>query len=97
MRILALEHEQPGAAHAAFTPDLLRAEARSLWDLQQQGIVREAYFRADRHNAVLVLECANAAAAQAHLATLPLVQAGLIDFEVIPLIPYDGFARLFTE
>jgi len=29
------------------------------------------------------------------LGTLPLVQAGLIAFEVIPLKPYPGLARLF--
>ena len=94
MRNLALEHERSGAA---FPPDLLRAEARRLWELQQQGIVREVCFRADRHEAVLMLECADDAEARSHLETLPLVQAGLIDFEVIPLIPYDGFARLFAR
>ena len=31
------------------------------------------------------------------LATLPLVQEGLITFELIPLAPYPGFARLFEQ
>ena len=31
------------------------------------------------------------------LETLPLVQAGLIRFEVIPLVPYPGFGRLFEK
>jgi len=31
------------------------------------------------------------------LETLPLAQAGLIGFEVIPLAPYPGFERLFGE
>ena len=31
------------------------------------------------------------------LATLPLVEAGLIDFELIPLTAYPGFARLFES
>ncbi len=92
MRILVLEHEQPGAS---FPPELLRAEARRVWELQQQGIVREIHFRADRHDAVLLLECADVAEARAHLDTLPLAQAGLIRFEIIGLVPYDGFARLF--
>ena len=26
----------------------------------------------------------------------PLVEQGLIDFEVIPLAPYPGFSRLFA-
>jgi hypothetical protein len=60
-------------------------------------VIREVYFRADRHAAVLVLECASSEEAQAVLATLPLVAAGLITFEVIPLAPYPGFARLFSE
>jgi hypothetical protein len=41
------------------------------------------------------LECADAAEAHRVLATLPLVRAGLIAFEVIPLKPYPGLARLF--
>jgi hypothetical protein len=30
------------------------------------------------------------------LASLPLVEEGLIIFEVILLVPHDGFARLFV-
>jgi hypothetical protein len=54
------------------------------------------YFRADRSEAVLVLECDSAETAQHALATLPLVQNGLIAFELIPLKAYPGFARLFS-
>ncbi|MFZ5820574.1 MAG: hypothetical protein ACOYYJ_11815 [Chloroflexota bacterium] len=43
------------------------------------------------------LECADVEEAKRLLATLPLVQAGLIAFEIIPLIPYPGFERLFGE
>jgi hypothetical protein len=31
------------------------------------------------------------------LATLPLVLTGLIEFEVVPLRTYPGFARLFEQ
>ncbi len=61
-----------------------------------RGVIRELYFRADREAAVLVLECENVAEAQHHLASLPLVKAGLIAFDVIPLKAYPGFARLFS-
>ena len=43
----------------------------------------------------MILECACTAEAQEVLGTLPLVQAGLITFEIIPLIPYHGLSRLF--
>lgn len=96
MKILALEQECPGISDNAFTPELLRQEAAKAWELHQAGVIRELYFRPDRHEAVLVLECVDVAEAQTFLRTLPLVQAGLITFELIPLVPYPGFARLFA-
>lgn len=96
MKILALEHEQAQAEAGQFTRELLRAEAQRLWELQQEDLLREAYFREDRNEAVLVLECASVDEARALLETLPLVQAGLIAFELIPLRPYPGLARLFV-
>jgi muconolactone delta-isomerase len=95
MKILALEKELPDATAEAFQP-LLKKEAQDVWELQQSGALREIYFNADQHTAVLVLECNDISAARQLLATLPLVHAGLITFDVIPLIPYDGFARLFA-
>lgn len=94
MKILALESEVPGVAAEAFKPHL-QAEAARVWELQQAGVLREIYFRADRSDAVLVLECADVAEAQRVLGTLPLVRKGLIAFDVIPLKPYPGLARLF--
>ena len=78
------------------TPDLLRAEAASLWELHQAGVVRQMFFRADRHEAVLLLEVTGPEAAKGALGELPLVRSGLIDFEIVPLRAYPGFARLFT-
>lgn len=95
MKILAVEHETPGITLDQFQPHL-QAEARRAWELYQQGIIRELYFDRDQHSAVLILECDDLPQAQAALSTLPLVRAGLITFELRPLIPYSGFARLFT-
>jgi hypothetical protein len=95
MKILAIEHELPGAEPQQFQ-QLGRAEALRAWELHQQGIIRELYFRADRPAAVLTLECASVAEAQAWLDTLPFVQHALIAFELIPLTAYPGFARLFN-
>ena len=94
MKILALEKEIPGKPATAFRA-LLKAEAAKAWELYHQGVVRELYFNAEEHTAILVLECQDVQAARQILAQLPLVQAGLIEFEIVPLIPYDGFERLF--
>lgn len=95
MKILALEQDVPGVKDEQFQPHL-KAEAARVWELYQAGLLREIYFRQDRTNAVLVLECADANEARRTLETLPLVRLGLIDFEVIALIPYPGFSRLFV-
>jgi muconolactone delta-isomerase len=97
MKILAIEHDPPDVRDDQFTKALLQAEARRAWELQQAGVIRELYFRADRDEAVLVLECTNVAEALEVLNTLPLVREKLIGFELIPLAAYPGFARLFGD
>ncbi len=96
MKILALEKAPPDIPDAAYEPHL-RAEALRAWQLYQDGIVRELYFRSDWPGAVLVLECSDVAAADAILATLPLVKHGLIRFDLVPLRAYPGFERLFRS
>jgi hypothetical protein len=97
MKILAIEHDPPDVHADQFTEALLHAEARRAWELQQAGIIREMYFRADRDEAVLVLECTNVEEALEVINTLPLVREKLIGFELIPLRAYSGFARLFAD
>ncbi len=73
-----------------------QAKALQTWELHQQGIIRELYFRANRNEAILVLECDDMEAAQKALAILPFVEQKLIAFDLIPLKAYPGFARLFA-
>lgn len=96
MKILAMEIETEGVKPEQFAPHL-KGEARHVWELYQGGTIRELYFRADRSEAVLILECRDVIEAREKLDSLPLVQAGLIRFEIIPLVPYPGFARLFED
>lgn len=94
MKLLALERELGDFPTQAYRPHL-KAEAARVWALYQAEVLREIYFRADQHTAVLVLECSDEATARAVLDSLPLVQAGLIAFDLIPLTPYTGLSRLF--
>ena len=96
MKILALEKEIPNTMPEHFAPHL-KAEATRVWELYKSGGLREIYFRGDQNKAVLILECADVEEAKSLLDTLPLVKEGLITFEVIPLVPYPGFERLFDE
>jgi hypothetical protein len=96
MKIIALEIPGPRAGQR-ISERSLEAEARRVWELEQEGLIREMYFRADRNDAVMVLECPDPAAAELALATLPLVRENLIGFELVPLRAYPGFARLFSR
>ena len=96
MKILAIEFELPRATEEHFQQQA-KAEARKVWELTQAGIVREIYFRADKNEAVLMLECISVEEAKITLSTLPFVQNNLIGFELIPLRAYPGFERLFAD
>ena len=96
MKLLAIEHERAGVTEEEIRPHL-KAEAARVWELYLAGVIRETYFRPDRHAAVLMLECSGQVQARQVLDTLPLVEAKLTEFEIIPLIPYPGLARLFAD
>lgn len=94
MKILALENE---LTHAKFTDELLKEEAEYVWQLQQMGLIREIYFTSKTHEAVIMFEGESPEAIEELTQKFPLVEAGCIEFQLIPLEPYDGFERLFAN
>jgi muconolactone delta-isomerase len=96
MKFIALGSDTPSAKSSDFKP-FLAGEAKRVWELIQEGIIREIFFRADRRDAVIFMECNSAGEAQKALSSLPLVENDLISFELIPLKPYDGLDLLFKS
>lgn len=96
MKLLALEIEIEKINPKA-SQQYLEEEAKNVWELQQEGFIREIYFRTERNLAVLVLEAKSKEEAKEKLYKLPLVKNGLIKFEIIPLRAYPGFERLFKK
>ena len=95
MKILAIEKELPNVVDSDYQP-FLEAEARKAWELQQEGLIRELYFT-EEHCAVLILEARDKSHAREIVDQLPLVQQKLIDFDLMALTAYPGFARLFKQ
>jgi len=93
MKILAIEKEMQGIKDSDYLP-FLEAEARKVWEIQQQGLIREIYFT-DEQYAVFVLEANDKIHAREIVEQLPLVQQKLIDFDFMTLNAYPGYARLF--
>ena len=95
MKILVLARRRGDVPFEAFQP-YVTAEIQAVWNLYAQGICREFYARTDQPGpAVLALECPTIEAAQAALATLPMVELGLLDLELIPLAPFIHLTHLF--
>jgi hypothetical protein len=96
MKILALIEVAPGA-----NMDTLRAELtdelKGSWALFSSGVLREAYATATPTRVVFVLEAEDAASAEAHLRTLPLVARGLMRFELVELRPFVNWSALFAR
>jgi len=95
MRILCIDRPLPGAAFEKYKPHL-QAEVRHTWEAYKKGLVRDIYLRQDRPGVAIFLECSSVDEARAALADLPLVKAGLIDFEVIPLGAFTNWEILFA-
>ena len=73
-------------------------EIRAVWQLYAQGICREFYTRANEPGRVVMMfESASVEDTREALATLPFAQLHLIDFDLIPLAPFTGLARLFQS
>jgi len=95
MKILALEKEIEGV-NWDNTEELLEQEAKAVFQLYLSDNLREIYFTEDK-NAVLILETKNKQAAKRLLDTLPLVQSGKIQFEIMTLNPYNGYERIIKN
>lgn len=94
MKFLAVEKEIRGVEEKDYQP-FLKLEAMRVWKLYQSGVIREIYFTENQF-AVIILECTSLSEAKEYIATLPLVKANLIAFDVVMLLPYPGFERLFN-
>jgi hypothetical protein len=95
MQILALSRRADGVTPEQLAP-LAEAEAAAAYLLQARGIIRSAHMCPERPGAMLVLEADSLADASSHLATLPLVAAGLIGFDLSRMLPYTGSSALFA-
>lgn len=70
----------------------LDGEAIRARELYAQGAFRALHSRGDVPGAVITVEAADAEEAEALVASLPLARQEMMDFHIVPLLPYRGFA-----
>ena len=96
MQILALSRRLPATTVERLS-GLAAAEAAAAWKLHAQGVIRSVHMCPERPGSMVVLECESLEEARAHLATLPMVRDGLIDFDLSRMLPFTGYAALFRD
>lgn len=74
---------------------LVKPEAAKIWEYYAAEKVRSVYYFADMDGVVLFLEATSLEEVEAAAQDFPMVEAGFLSTEIIPLKPYTGFASLF--
>ena len=92
-RILAIGTLTPGADPAAARA-ILPSEVRETVKLYLDGKIDQWYSLQGRPGVAFILNVTDAAAAHEMLETLPLGQAHLMSFELIPLAPLNPLRQL---
>ncbi len=75
----------------------VKPEAAKAWELYASNHLRSIHYIADKSGAVLLFEANNLEEVNAMVAQLPMAQAGVLQFEVTPLLPYTGIEALFVK
>ena len=92
-RILAIGTVNPGADSAAVR-SILPKEVRETVKLYLDGKIDQWFSLQDRNGVAFILNVTDPAAAHAMLENLPLGQAHLMSFEIIPLAPLNPLRQL---
>jgi hypothetical protein len=97
MKILAIARVDPQATLERIQP-FLEAEVKLAWQCYKDGSIREMYRCQDRRlGVVFIMECLDVEAARRVLAELPFVREKFIEFEIIPLGPFQFLEMLFLD
>ncbi|TND09200.1 MAG: hypothetical protein FD123_1603 [Bacteroidetes bacterium] len=96
MKIIAIDRIMPSASDERIREVVIQ-EAIHTWVLYSNDVIRELYFRKDRPGVVLVLECPSVGDARMLLSSFPLVKAGVIEFDIIPVGYFVPFGTLFSQ
>lgn len=96
MKYLVLLTPAAGAKPEDFAPHKV-AEIKAVWSAYAAGTLREFYASASPPVFTLIYEVPDAAALDAELTKLPLIEFSLLDHRVIELGPFQQLQGLFDK
>lgn len=95
-RVLAIGHVTSGTTREKVTP-VMQQEVRDTVRLYLAGRIDQWFVRRDQNGVVFLLNVSTVAEAREFLEKLPLGQAKLMDFDLIPLGPLTPLGLLLQE
>lgn len=96
MQFLMIATIKPGTPKRNVV-ELIRTEAVAAWKLYASDIVRTIHYKADLSGAVMMMEAETEEEIKNAINTLPMIQDGVLEAEIIPLKPYTAFGKLFEK
>jgi hypothetical protein len=95
-RVLAIGHIVSGTTRERLNP-IMQQEVRDTVRLYLAGKIDQWFVRRDQNGVVFLLNVSSVAEAQTLLEKLPLGQAKLMEFDLLPLGPLSPLALLLPE
>ena len=95
-RVLAIGHLTAGSTRDKIMP-VMREEVRDTVRLYLAGKLDQWFVRRDQNGVVFILNAANVTEARTLLEKLPLGQAKLMEFDLIPLGPLTPLGLLLND
>jgi hypothetical protein len=96
MQVLVIARVKSGIPMEEVLP-LISKEAAQAWEFYSIEQIRQMYYFADMSGAVMLWEGESVETVTLELQKLPMVKAGVLTCEVLPLKPYTGYAALFAK
>jgi hypothetical protein len=93
MKIFAIASIPGGALEPEQLKDHMPAEVHATLKHYLDGKIEQFWFR-DKAGPIFLMDAPSVDAARAELATLPLVAAGLMTYELLPVMPLMPLGRL---
>jgi hypothetical protein len=92
--ILTLKPTATEAAQAKYR----KAEVAKVWEMTKADVLRSIHFFSGAgRGAILQVEAKDRGEAEAYVRQLPMVDAGLLDVQILSLAPFTGLEVLFAE
>lgn len=97
MQVLVVMTAPPGRLAEEFAP-YQKEEETHVWSMYRDGRLRQIWFRADEKlGAVALMEVQDVEEAKSLVEALPMIRAGMLNPDFIPLGPFMGLEQLFAD